>query len=143
MPYGYHGKVLHVDLTQRQWHVETPPESFYRTYMGGSGFATYYLLKEMPAGVDPLGPDNVLVFALSVLTGVPIHGNSRATAAARSPLTGAVGDAQAGGFWPAVLCWKVGPLFTISLLLLKIGCWPKPALVPLALAIKSPGWKGW
>ncbi len=101
MPNGYHGKVLHVDLTRRRWEVEKPPESFYRTYMGGSALAAYYLLKGMRPGTDPFSPDNVLVLALSVLTGVPIHGNSRATAAARSPLTMAVGDSQAGGFWPA------------------------------------------
>ncbi|MCC7354217.1 MAG: aldehyde ferredoxin oxidoreductase family protein, partial [Anaerolineae bacterium] len=101
MPQGYHGKMLHVDLTKHRWEVEEPSESFYRTYMGGSALAVYYLLKEMRPGVEPLSPENVLVFALSVLTGVPIHGNSRATAAARSPLTLAVGDSQAGGFWPA------------------------------------------
>ena len=36
MPYGYNGKILHVDLTHAKLNVETPPESFYRTYMGGS-----------------------------------------------------------------------------------------------------------
>ena len=71
--------------------------------MGGSALALYYLLKEMPAGIDPLGPDNVLVIALSVLTGTAISGQSRMTAAAKSPLTGAIGDSQGGGFWPAEL----------------------------------------
>nr|MBA3532344.1 aldehyde ferredoxin oxidoreductase [Ardenticatenales bacterium] len=101
MPYGYHGKVLHVNLTSGTLEIETPPDAFYRTYMGGSALAMWYLLNEMPPGAEPLGPDNVLVFALSVLTGTPVHGQSRATAAAKSPLTGAVGDSQAGGFWPA------------------------------------------
>lgn len=101
MPYGYHGKILHADLTAGTLEIESPPESFYRTYMGGSALATYYLLRDMPPGTDPLGPDNVLVFALSVLTGTPVHGQSRASVAAKSPLTGAVGDSQAGGFWPA------------------------------------------
>jgi aldehyde:ferredoxin oxidoreductase len=63
----------------------------------------YYLLDEMPAGVDPLGPGNMLVLALSVLTGTAISGQSRMTAAAKSPLTGAIGDSQCGGFWPAEL----------------------------------------
>jgi len=103
MPFGYHRKVLHVDLTQRNLQVEEPDEALYRKYGGGSALALYYLLKEMPAGVDPLSPDNVLVLALSVLTGAPISGQSRMTAAARSPLTGGIGDSQTGGFWPAEL----------------------------------------
>jgi aldehyde:ferredoxin oxidoreductase len=103
MFHGYNGKILHVDLTNKQFNIEEPNETFYRKYMGGSALAMYYLLKEMPAGVDPLGPDNVLVLALSVLTGAAISGQSRMTAAAKSPLTGAIGDSQGGGFWPAEL----------------------------------------
>ncbi len=103
MPNGYNGKILHVDLTNGKFQVEEPGEAFYRKYMGGSALAMYYLLKEMPANVDPLGPDNVLVLALSVLTGTAISGQSRMTAAAKSPLTGAIGDSQGGGFFPAEL----------------------------------------
>jgi aldehyde:ferredoxin oxidoreductase len=101
MPYGYNGKILHVDLSSGEIEVEEPGVEFYRQYMGGSALAMYYLLNESPAGADPLGPENVLVLALSVLTGAPISGQSRMTAAAKSPLTGAVGDSQCGGFWPA------------------------------------------
>ena len=103
MAHGYNGKILHVNLTSGQLNVEEPNEAFYRKYMGGSALAMYYILKEMPPGVDPLGPDNLLVLALSVLTGNPISGQSRMTAAAKSPLTGAIGDSQGGGFFPAEL----------------------------------------
>ncbi|NQU31512.1 MAG: aldehyde ferredoxin oxidoreductase family protein [Anaerolineae bacterium] len=103
MKYGYNGKILHIDLTTRKFQVEEPDEAFYRKYMGGSALAMHYLLKDMPAGVDPLGPENVLVLALSVLTGTAVSGQSRMTAAAKSPLTGAIGDSQGGGFWPAEL----------------------------------------
>jgi len=101
MPYGYNGKILHVDLTEGLLTVEEPGEAFYRKYMGGSALAMYYLLKDLPPGADPLGPENVLVMALSVLTGTAISGQSRMTAAAKSPLTGGVGDSQGGGFFPA------------------------------------------
>jgi len=103
MPHGYHGKILHVDLTAGKIEVEQPPESLYRQVMGGSALGLHYLLKHTPAHADPLGPENTLVFALSVLTGAPISGQSRMTAVAKSPLTDAVGDSQTGGFWPAEL----------------------------------------
>jgi aldehyde:ferredoxin oxidoreductase len=103
MAHGYNGKILHVDLNSESLTVEEPGEAFYRKYMGGSALAAYYLLKELPAGVDPLGPENVLVLALSVLTGTAISGQSRMTAAAKSPLTGGIGDSQGGGFFPAEL----------------------------------------
>lgn len=101
MPFGYNGKILHVNLTTRELRVEEPPESFYRKYLGGSALNMYYLLKEMPAGADPLGPDNVLALSVGVTTGAPVSGQSRMTATAKSPLTGCIGDAQCGGFFPA------------------------------------------
>jgi aldehyde:ferredoxin oxidoreductase len=93
--------VHHVDLTRRTVETSTLPEELYRRYPGGSALAAYLVLKHMPAGADPLGPDNVLVMAVSPLTGLAISGQSRMTACARSPLTGAIGDSQCGGFFPA------------------------------------------
>ncbi len=101
MPFGYHGKILHCDLTNRVMTVEEPEEEFYRKYLGGSAMGNYYLLQNMDPGVDPLGPGNVLVLSTSVITGVPLAGQSRFDAAAKSPLTGGVGSSQAGGWWPA------------------------------------------
>jgi len=103
MPHGYNGKILHVDLTTGALRVEEPPERFYRRYFGGSALGLYYLLKNTPPETDPLGPENTLVLALSVLTGTAISGQSRMTAVAKSPLTRVVGDSQCGGFWPAEL----------------------------------------
>lgn len=101
--YGYTGKILHVDLTTGKLEVEMPPEAFYRQYLGGSAMGLYYILRDVPAGADPLGPENVLALMTSVTTGVPISGQSRINANAKSPLTGAIGDSQAGGFFPAEL----------------------------------------
>jgi aldehyde:ferredoxin oxidoreductase len=101
--HGYAGKILHVNLTTGKIEIEQPDEAFYRTYVGGSAMGTYYLLKNTPAGADPLGPENTLSFMLSPTTGAPISGQSRATATAKSPLSGLIGDSQAGGFWPAEL----------------------------------------
>jgi len=99
MPYGYNGKILHVNLTEGQWEVEEPDGQWYRTYMGGSCFASYYLLKHVKPGTEPFSEKNILIFACSVLTGAPLSGFSRYTVAARSPLTGAFGETEAGGYW--------------------------------------------
>lgn len=99
MPNGYNGKILHVDLSTKKIKVEEPGEVFYRTYLGGGAIASYFLLRDLPAGVDPLGPENLLIFASNVLSGAPIAGMTRYTVAAKSPLTGAYGEAEAGGFW--------------------------------------------
>jgi aldehyde:ferredoxin oxidoreductase len=103
MPHGYNGKILHVNLTTREIKIEEPGTAFYRKYMGGSAMGLYYLLKDMPGGVDALGPENVLCLMASVITGVPISGQSRLTATAKSPLTDCIGDSQMGGFAPAEL----------------------------------------
>ncbi len=103
MPCGYNGKILHVDLSSQKIEVETPPEAFYRKYMGGSALNLYYLLNEIPPGIDPLGPENVLALSVGVVTGAAISGQSRLTASAKSPLTGCIGDSQCGGFFPAEL----------------------------------------
>ena len=93
--------VHHVDLTRGTVEVKTLPEDVYRKYPGGSALAAYLVTQTMKPGADPLGPDNVLVMAVSPLTGLPISGQSRMTACARSPLTGGIGDSQCGGFFPA------------------------------------------
>ena len=95
--YGYHGKILHIDLTSRTSWIEEPDDAFWRIYAGGGLLATYYLLHDCPAGVDPLGPDNVLILSSSVMAGYPYVGLARFTAAAKSPLTGGVGETRCEG----------------------------------------------
>jgi len=99
MSYGYNGRILHLDLNNRSWEMEKPSEQWYRTYLGGGGIASYYLLRYLKEEVDPLSEDNVIVFATSVITGAPISGFSRYTVAAKSPLTGAFGESEAGGYF--------------------------------------------
>ena len=96
---GITAKLLHVDLTSRQTRTEELPEPLVRKYLGGGSLAAYILLRDMAAGVDPLGPDNVLVFMTSVINGLSLSGSNRYTAAAKSPLTGGYGESEAGGWW--------------------------------------------
>ena len=51
MPYGYNGKILRVNLTSGTINVEEPGEIVYRTYLGGGGLASYYLLRELKPGI--------------------------------------------------------------------------------------------
>jgi len=102
-PGGYTGKILRVNLSDKRISIEEPDEKFYRRYFGGTALIGYYLLKELKPGIDPLGPDNKLIFSAGVITGIPCGGSGRSGVGSKSPLTGGWGDSQAGGFWPAEL----------------------------------------
>ena len=98
MPFGYNGKILVMDLSARAWTIDEHDEGWYRTYWGGGSLASWYMHRLIPKGCDPLSPQNVLVFATSVLCGAPLPGFSRLTVAAKSPLTGAFGESESGGY---------------------------------------------
>jgi aldehyde:ferredoxin oxidoreductase len=99
MAAGITGKILHVDLSTGQTRTEELPEVVMRKHLGGGALASYLLLRDLPPGVDPLGPDNILVFTTSVINGLSLSGTNRYTAAAKSPLTGGYGESEAGGWW--------------------------------------------
>lgn len=100
---GFWGRLLRVNLSEGTTRTEEFPARLVRLYMGGRNLALHVLLREVPPGADPLGPDNCLVFMTSVATGAPIAGQGRHTAAALSPLTGGLADSQCGGWWGAEL----------------------------------------
>ena len=97
------GKVLRVDLSSGSVKTEKIPDSVYENVLSGKGLAAWYLCKNIPAGADPLGPDNILCFASGALTGTGALLSGRWTVACKSPLTGGWGDANCGGiFSPAI-----------------------------------------
>lgn len=99
MLHGTTAKILRVNLTIGTWEVETLSETFYRQYPGGKALAGYYLLNEMPPHTDPFAPENLLVLAAGLITGAPVSTATRYVVSARSPLTNAYGESEAGGFW--------------------------------------------
>lgn len=103
MSFGYTGKILRVDLTTRRMEIETRGDEFYRKFMGGRGLIAYYLLTETQAGLDPLSPNNPLIFAAGPLTGAALSGQGRNGVGAKSPLTNGFGNAEGGGYWGAEL----------------------------------------
>lgn len=97
--------ILRIDLSKGEIKTEILEENIYRKYLGGSALASYFILKELEKGIDPLGPENILVFACGVITGTTVPGASRFTVAAKSPLTGGIGEAEAGGWFAPELKW--------------------------------------
>jgi aldehyde:ferredoxin oxidoreductase len=101
--FGFWNKILHVNLGDRTTWIEEPGDAFFRRYGGGRGIIGHYLLKYVPTGADPLGPDNILVIAPGVVTGAAVPGAGRHSVGAKSPLTGGFGESESGGFWGAEL----------------------------------------
>ncbi len=99
MPFGYTGKILHVDLSNHKIEVEEQDEAFYRSYLGGRGIGYHYLMQEVAAGADPFSPENILVLATGVMTGAPLPAACRFSAVGKSPLTGTAGESEAAGFF--------------------------------------------
>jgi len=93
------GKILRVNLSSGQITEEFPDEDTLKMYLGGSGLATKYLIDETPKGIDPLGPENKLIFMTGPLTGTPSPSTGRYSVVAKSPLTGVWGQANSAGFW--------------------------------------------
>jgi aldehyde:ferredoxin oxidoreductase len=99
VPYGFTGKWLRVDLSTGSIRVESVGEEVYREYLGGRGLVAYVLFRELKPRVDPLSPENKLIFATSVITGAPVPGVNRVVVGAKSPLTGTYCESEAGGYF--------------------------------------------
>ena len=95
--YGYGGKILRIDLTERKYRVEDLSPSWIKPVIGGRAANTKRLYEELDADCDPLGPDNILIFGIGPLTGSLLTASAYYTVTAKSPLTGILGDSAAGG----------------------------------------------
>lgn len=96
---GYWGKILEVNLTTKEIVTKELPKEWQKAYLGGTGIAAKIMYDEIPAGADPLGPDNVFVFSVGPFQGgSKILGSGRFSVCAKSPLTGIFGESLAGGY---------------------------------------------
>lgn len=97
------GKILEIDLESGEIRPRTVPDEVYEAVLAGKGLAAWYMMRHIPPGVDPLGPDNVLCFVSGALTGTGALMCGRWMVTTKSPLTGGWGDANCGGmFGPAI-----------------------------------------
>ncbi len=96
---GYMGKIAEVDLTEGKVTVKDFPETTAEKYVGGSGVGAEILFRETDARTDPLGPDNVLVFATGPVTGTQSFNADRFEVITKSPKTGIYGESSCGGHW--------------------------------------------
>jgi len=114
MTRGFVGKILKVDLTTKEVITEPIEEEVAKKYLGGKGYAVYLLYQYIkqyelkgisPQNIDPLGKENVLIFATGPGTGVPRFPSSgrHHVMALKAPLTGSIGSGSAGGEWGAFL----------------------------------------
>ncbi len=94
---GYAGRVLEVDLSTRSFCFQPLDEEIARLYIGGKGYGTRLLYDRTEAGIDPLGPENLLIFATGPLNGSVAPQSNRFAVVCKSPLTGGIGNATCGG----------------------------------------------
>jgi aldehyde:ferredoxin oxidoreductase len=96
---GYMGKVLWVDLDKGCFLEEQIPDSVYHQYLSGIGLAAHLLYDAIPAGADPLGPENIFGVVSGLLTATPTLFSGRWMAVGKSPLTNTWGESNCGGYF--------------------------------------------
>ena len=99
--YGYAGRILRIDLTQIKVKIQSTGKALMTQFLGGRGFNSKRIYDEIPKGVDPLSPQNKLMFATGPLVGTAFPLGARFNVSAKSPLTGILGDSNAGGHFAA------------------------------------------
>jgi len=100
-PYGYVGTVLRIDLSNKRVARRELEEDLVKGFLGGRGFNSKRLFDEIGRGLDPLSPENKLMFATGPLVGTMFPTACRFNVSAKSPLTGILGDSNAGGHFAA------------------------------------------
>jgi aldehyde:ferredoxin oxidoreductase len=93
---GWNGKILWIDLATEETREEILDSEIYEKFVGGKGLGAYLLYRDMEAGTDPLGPDNLLLFMTGPLQGLPAPNVGRWSLVTKSPLTGIFLDAHCG-----------------------------------------------
>src|SRR4030042_2893459 len=107
MMYGYWGRVLRVNLTTKKYTIEEVPLEVWKKFVGGSGFGAKVILEETPPKVNPLSPENKIIFAVGAWQSVKAPGSAKWSVVTKSPLTKTFLDSAGSGHW-APLFKKAG-----------------------------------
>jgi aldehyde:ferredoxin oxidoreductase len=94
---GFYGKLLRINLTDKSFSVENIGEEIFRKYLGGKGLGSYLLLNNVGLGVDPLSPENKLIFVAGSSTGTGMWGSARYGVYSKSPQTNLYAESYSGG----------------------------------------------
>jgi aldehyde:ferredoxin oxidoreductase len=97
---GFYGRILKIDLNQKNFTIDAVGDAVYERYFGGKGLAAHLLLELNPPEVDPMAPENILIFANGPLAGSTIWGSCRYGVFTKSPLTGLFTESYSGGRTP-------------------------------------------
>lgn len=97
--YGWTGKIIRVNLTEEKITVEDLNMEDAKLYLGGRGLASKILCDEIDPNIDPLSPENKLIFMTGPLTGTYASCAGRFNVVAKAPLTGTIGAANSGGYF--------------------------------------------
>ena len=84
---SFKATILRVDLTKQKIEKQELPQKFVEDYLGGRGIGAKLLYDELPAGTNPLSPENMVVFSSSVLGGTFAPASARLTVSSKSPET--------------------------------------------------------
>lgn len=101
--YGYNGKVLRINLTDKTYELEKLDESIAKKFIGARGLGVKTLFDEVDPKVEPLSPENKFIIAAGPLTGTAMPTSGRYMVVTKAPLTGTIGIANSGGKWGAEL----------------------------------------
>jgi aldehyde:ferredoxin oxidoreductase len=97
--YGFHGRLLHIDLSTGRSSWVVIEESRLRSFLGGIGLGASLLYEHAPAGVDPLSPANPLIFASAPLVGTGLTTTAKFAVVTKSPLTGFIADSLSSSYF--------------------------------------------
>lgn len=97
LPNGYVGKILQINLDNNKISIRSLDESLAERFFGGRCLAAKILFDILPPKIDPLSPENILIFATGPLTGSGVMAGNRYAVITKSPQTGLFLDTYAGG----------------------------------------------
>jgi len=92
-------QIAYINLSSGKITKKLIPKSIRKQFLGGRGIDMYLLYNHLTPGIDPISSENVLLIGAGLLTGIPALGSGRCDIAAKSPITGAIGDSNVGGFF--------------------------------------------